>query len=156
MKFDWQQIRSEYEAGSSQSALSKKYNVSRKAIQKHILKETWTQDLGKAINNAVQMKVAGIVTSCDFAKKAEAIDAEAEKRVEIVRNHREEWQSVRQLSREAAKEKNFEKAKLAKITAETIQIIQSGERKAWGLDQLMAVNNTTNTNMPQVTLIIEN
>ena len=30
---------------------------------------------------------------------------------------------------------NFEKAKLAKITAETLMLIQNGERRAWGMDK---------------------
>jgi hypothetical protein len=30
--------------------------------------------------------------------------------------------------------KAFDRAKLAKITAETLMIVQNGERKAWGLD----------------------
>lgn len=55
-------------------------------------------------------------------------------RAEINDRHRKEWNAARQLSYEAIKNKDFERAKLAKITSETIRIIQDGERKAWGLD----------------------
>lgn len=55
-------------------------------------------------------------------------------RVEVIVRHRTEWQQHKLLLDEAIRDADFEKAKLAKITAETIAIRQSGERKAWGLD----------------------
>lgn len=57
-----------------------------------------------------------------------------EMRAAVLDRHRKEWQAPRQLSYEAVKGRDFEKAKLAKITAETLMLIQSGERKAWGMD----------------------
>jgi hypothetical protein len=39
-------------------------------------------------------KVAGLVATCNQAKKAEAIDAEAEKLAEVQRRHRKEWEQV--------------------------------------------------------------
>jgi hypothetical protein len=43
MTHDWNAIRKDYEQGSlSQSALAKKYDVSRTAIQKKATKEAWT------------------------------------------------------------------------------------------------------------------
>lgn len=55
-------------------------------------------------------------------------------RAEIIERHRKEWSVSRGLVGEAVKQRDFERAKLAKITSETIKIIQEGERKAWGLD----------------------
>ena len=40
-RFDWESIRAEYEVGASQSDLSKRYGVSRTAIQKRIRAEGW-------------------------------------------------------------------------------------------------------------------
>mgnify|MGYP002619561445 CR=1 FL=1 len=61
-------------------------------------------------------------------------DVAVKLRAEIADRHRKEWQAARKLSYEAIQAKDFERAKLAKITSETIKIIQEGERKAWGLD----------------------
>ena len=38
----WEDIREEYEGGTSQASLAKRYGVSRKAVQNHIIKEGWT------------------------------------------------------------------------------------------------------------------
>lgn len=57
-------------------------------------------------------------------------------RAEVIAKHRREWGIPRGLVSEAVGSRNFDKAKLAKITSETLQIIQKGERTAWGLDSL--------------------
>ncbi|MEN6549439.1 MAG: hypothetical protein ABFE07_25620 [Armatimonadia bacterium] len=65
-----------------------------------------------------------------------AIDA----RAAMLDRHRREWAAPRAMSAEAVKMREtrpgeaFDRAKLAKITAETLKIVQDGERKAWGLD----------------------
>lgn len=61
-------------------------------------------------------------------------DTAVEMRDAVLERHRKEWGAPRKLSYEAIQNNNFEKAKLAKITAETLMLIQSGERKAWNLD----------------------
>lgn len=59
---------------------------------------------------------------------------------ELLNRHRREWLAPRAMSSEALKirdsdpVKAFERAKLAKITAETLKLVQDGERKAFGLD----------------------
>jgi hypothetical protein len=61
-------------------------------------------------------------------------------RAEMLARHRSEWGTVTALiaeaieGREADPVQAFNRAKLAKITAETIALSQAGERKAWGLD----------------------
>lgn len=61
-------------------------------------------------------------------------DTAIEIRKAVLERHQKEWSAPRTISYEAIKERNFEKAKLAKITAETLLLIQSGERKAYGMD----------------------
>jgi len=63
-------------------------------------------------------------------------DTPVNQRAEVISRHRREWAVVRGLSGEAIKGRDFERAKLAKITSETLKIMQDGERKAWGLDAL--------------------
>jgi len=133
-RYDWETIRAEYEAGASQSELAKRYGVSRKAIQKHIQAETWMQDVSGAINRLTEAKVAGVVAGCDPKKKAEALDRAADAKAEVIRRHKTEWEEHKRIIQDALKDDgDFEKAKLAKILAETLKIRQEGERKAWGI-----------------------
>ena len=59
---------------------------------------------------------------------------------EVLERHRREWAAPRGLSAEAMRlrdsepGKAFERAKMAKITAETLKLVQDGERKAYGID----------------------
>lgn len=52
----------------------------------------------------------------------------------ILNRHRKELDGSRNIIYEAIRNKDFEKAKLGKITAEALCIVQNGERKAWGFD----------------------
>lgn len=140
---DWDTIRAEYEAGGSQAEVARRHGVSRGAIQKHIAAEGWTQDVEPAIQRKVAEKVAGVVAACDPKKKADAIDAEASRRADVVGRHRDEWDEHKSLVDTAIGTKDFETAKLAKITAETLKIRQEGERKAWGLDAAAQQVNVT-------------
>ena len=62
-------------------------------------------------------------------------------RTELLGRHRKEWDEVRRLFYRSVKEAEnsfgFETAKFAKISAETIELIQRGETRAWGLDGLL-------------------
>ncbi len=132
-RFDWEQIRAEYEAGSSMGQLAKKYEISKPAISQRAKRECWTQDISGAVNRLTEAKVNGLVNTVNPQKKAEALDAAAEKKAEVILRHQQEWDVHRKLMNEALTEDDFEKAKLAKITAETLRIRQEGERKAWGI-----------------------
>ena len=63
-------------------------------------------------------------------------DTPVDQRADVIARHRREWSMVKALSGEAIKSRDFERAKLAKITSETVKIWQDGERKAWGLDAI--------------------
>ena len=124
---DWDAVRAEYEGvGKSQSALAKKYGVSRKAIQNHIATEGWQRDISQALQTATDVKVAGVVAGCDPKKKQKAIDAESTKRAAVTVRHRAEWDDHETLVNRAIKERDFDVAKLAKITAEALKIRQEG------------------------------
>lgn len=130
---DWETIRAEYEAGASQSDLSRRHGLSRTAIQKHIRAEGWMQDVSGTINRLAEAKVAGVVAGCNPQKKAEALDRAADAKAAVMRRHKEEWKRHQALIDEALGAGDFDKAKLAKITAETLKIRQEGERRAWGI-----------------------
>jgi hypothetical protein len=145
---DWQAIRAQYEAGGEAGtcrALARRHGLSHTAIAKRARAEGWTQDLEPAIQRKVTAAVAGAVSAGHPQKAAEAIDAEAARRAEVLKRHREEWNGARErlysglrAHKEAAsrdaKVLAFEDLKAAKISAETLQIMQAAERKAWRLD----------------------
>lgn len=131
--YDWETIRAEYEAGESQSALSKKYEVSRTAIQKRIRAEGWMQDVTGAIDRLAEAKVAGVVAGCNPKKKAEALDAAADRKAAVIRSHREAWEGFEQEVEQALAAENFTRLKCLKIASETLRNVQECERKAWGI-----------------------
>jgi len=151
---DWETIRAEYETGATQSMLSRQHGVSRTAIQKHIEAEGWSQDVEPVIQRKVAEKVAGIVAGCNPKKKAAALDAEAGRRADVVQRHRDEWEEHKDIVDTAIGTKDFEAAKLAKITAETLKIRQEAERKAWAIDQHtpQVTNITVSNGGPTATL----
>lgn len=142
---DWERIRIDYETGSTQSELARRYGVSRSGIQKHIQKENWQQDISGAVDRLVEAKVAGVVAGCNPKKKAEALGAAAEQKAAVIERHRQEWEEQERLSKQAIVNADFEMAKLAKITAETLKIRQEGERKAWGISDHGAGEQTITT-----------
>ena len=61
-------------------------------------------------------------------------DAAVDARAQILKRHRTEWVAPRNQVYKALKSTDIDQAKLAKLAAETLKLIQDGERKAWGLD----------------------
>lgn len=143
---DWERIRAEYETGSTQSELSRKYEVSRKAIQKHIASESWVQgDVRETVERLAEAKVAGVVAGCDPQKKAEAIDAAAEKIVALKRGQHDRVAKLVEKWNAAVDSGNFEDAKLVKISAESLKLINEEERKAHGIKDVMVEPERTYT-----------
>lgn len=75
----------------------------------------------------------------DEVAAAEAAKEVSEKhavdiRADVLRRHRMEWSAPRKLIYEAVQKRDFELAKLAKIAGETLQIVQVGECRAFGLN----------------------
>lgn len=65
-----------------------------------------------------------------------AAEVAIDMRAQLLDRHRREWGAIRQLVYRNLKAGEFNgQCKLAKISAETLQIVQSNERKAYGLDK---------------------
>ncbi len=97
------------------------------SVEAHLLAnkhKTTMQELGPSLSLQNQ----------DEAERQTTELAAVEARTNIITRHRTEWNAPRQLAYEAVKTRDYNKAKLAKIAAETLKIVQEGERKAWGLD----------------------
>jgi hypothetical protein len=132
-RFDWEKIRAEYEVGATMGELAKKHGVSKAAISKHARAQGWTQDISDAVNRLTAAKVNGIVDTVNPEKRAEALSNAASAKAAVIARHKQEWENHQRLIDEALAREDFNAAKLAKITAETIRIRQDGERKAWGI-----------------------
>jgi len=150
----WQDARLYYEAGANQQATADKFGVSRKAIQKKIESEGWTQDLEQAIRRKVAEKVALMSHSATTEQTVAAIDAEAERRVAVNKRHEQLWAQATTLHQDAVGKKG-EDGKLhpdpalqraAKLNADTVAIIVAGERKVYRLEETGA----TDTIPPEV------
>ncbi|EFO7976651.1 hypothetical protein HO291_003507 [Salmonella enterica] len=66
-----------------------------------------------------------------------------EERKRVLERHRKEIDLPRKLAYQAVQSNNFETAKLAKISSETLRNLQDMERKAWGIDRQETGNNIT-------------
>lgn len=129
----WETVRAEREAGASFPELAAKWGVSHTAIIKRSKLGNWGdgQDVAAVIRRKVSEKVSGIVSTENPKKKAEAIDAAADKSAAIVAIHRQEWADHR--DRFGSVPEDFDQGKLAKISVEMLKIRQEGEARAWGL-----------------------
>lgn len=96
--------------------------------------KTKMSDLGKPLDDAAAAREVSADVSNDFA-----VDV----RAQVLERHRKEWAAPRQIAYQAIKEatgergdvaKAFERAKLAKITSETLTLIQGGECRAYGIN----------------------
>lgn len=116
----WKKDAVAYRAGQMSEAAQRAADLFRHKLE----------DFGPEVSAGQQQEVAE-QTVGEFALEA---------RAKLLDRHRQEWAAPRAMSAEAVRQRDanptlaFEKAKLAKITAETLKLVQDGERKAWGLD----------------------
>lgn len=89
-------------------------------------------DLGKPLSDDVAAAEVAAAASQEFA-----VDV----RAEVLARHRKEWAAPRKVAYEALQQAGkgdvaggFERAKLAKITAETLTLVQVGECRAFGIN----------------------
>ena len=103
-------------------------SLSAKLTMANMRARSFEKDVAKALktNEALQ-------------KKLDAAEAKAA----VITRHQREWDRHQSIMDEALSEGSFDKAKLAKITAETIKIRQEGERKAWGIVDKTALDHTS-------------
>lgn len=151
----WAIARAKWEADPlvTFEELGKEYGVSKQAVQKRAKEGGWVRRAdGMAqlaarahakADELVDRKVDAVVEH----KRPEAEGSRVAVRAQILERHRNEMNASRKKVYEALQNGDFEKAKLAKITAEALQIIQSSERKSWGLDaaDASAAGATNNT-----------
>jgi hypothetical protein len=89
-------------------------------------------ELGKPLSDEVAAAEASREVAQEFA---------ADVRADVLDRHRKEWAAPRKVAYEALQQAGkgdiaggFERAKLAKITAETLTLVQVGECRAYGIN----------------------
>lgn len=87
--------------------------------------KTKMSELGKPLDDSVAAAEASRELADGFA-----VDV----RAQVLDRHRKEWAAPRKLAYEAVQKRDFELAKLAKITSETLTLVQGGECKAYGIN----------------------
>lgn len=104
-------------------------------------------ELGKPLDDGVATQEAAKEAALEFA-----VDV----RAQVLDRHRREWSAPRKIAYDAIQQSGkgdvagaFERAKLAKISAETLTLIQSGECRAFG------INHETRAADSQTVVVVE-
>lgn len=114
------------EADKSSAEAAEQAAALTKALKAARTDESVRADVREAV---AQVSEAGRKAAVERADQT-AVDL----RAKLLDSHRKEWMAVRSIVWDAIQRKDFERAKLGKITSEAMRLIQDGERKAWGLD----------------------
>lgn len=125
--------------------VAEEVGVPHRAIERWSHAEGWAKrkaDMSERAHAAAdnykgKLSELGPEITTEQQKQAETDAAEetaVQLRAQVLERHRKEWSISRVLVSEAVKARSFDKAKLAKITSETLKIVQDAERKAWGID----------------------
>lgn len=143
----WQEIRAKREIeGRNLQELAKEYGVSHQAISKRAKKEGWDDGSNheEAIRRRVAKKVARLNATSSPTKLNEAIEAEAQRRAELIERHRAEWESLRNLELRAIADKDdkdrIDKARALKLLVDQMVARQNQERKLWGVDVELSID----------------
>lgn len=150
----WAALRIRYESDpdATPMILAKEFGVAATTISGKVFKEGWRKvepdlkGMSKAALDEYKKRRALLKAPTEETLNALADEITAEfaaaARAELLERHQKEWNAPRTLAYQAMQEKNFDLAKLAKISTETLTNIQNGERKSWGLDK--GTGNETN------------
>ncbi len=133
-----------YEAGRGTiKQIAAEIGVSRRTIERWSALDGWervnnTQELSERAHR-IASRLSEIPENANLEDREKVIKEVTEQqaideRADLLVRHRREWQLSRVLMAEAVRERSTDKAKMAKVIAETTSITQKGERLAWGLD----------------------
>lgn len=141
----WQKLRALWEADPAMTFVdvAKISGVSKQAVQKKAGKEGWKKisDQGDLARRAYDRADTALLRNPpqegDPTPSLASVLAETavDLRARVIERHRKEWDDARNNVYKAIQLSDYEKARLGKITAESLKIIQDGERKAWGFDK---------------------
>lgn len=138
----WSSIRQQYETDPrlSFADLASQFGISKQAIHKRATAENWARvvslaELAARAQTKADRLVDGRVDAARLSSiRDTGIEEAASRRAAVLDRHRKEADGPRKIAYQALQTGDIEKAKLAKIVAESLKIVQELERKAWGLD----------------------
>ncbi|EKK5568025.1 hypothetical protein PN823_004445 [Enterobacter hormaechei] len=140
--------RAIYEANPKMTllGLSEQTGLSFGSIKRYSRHENWQKKTD--FQRLQETYKENLPANANEVQKREAIEQltvehALTERKRLMERHRKEWDLPRRLAYEAVKNNNFETAKLAKISSETLRNIQEMERKAWGIEKAEPENNIT-------------
>lgn len=133
-----------YESGrKTVKQIAVEIGTSSRTVERWARADSWkrvqnTPELSERAHR-VASRLAQIPEDAQPEERQQAVEAVTEQqaideRAALLVRHRREWQVSRALLAEAVRERSNDKAKMAKVVAETTAITQRGERQAWGLD----------------------
>ncbi|PTD95833.1 helix-turn-helix domain-containing protein [Pseudothauera lacus] len=142
----WTIVRQKYETDPrlSFSDLASQFGVSKQAVHKRATAEKWERvvslaELAARAQTKADHLVDGEVDAARLASIRESgVDEAAARRAAILERHRREVDGPRKIVYQALQSGDVEKAKLAKVIADSLKTVQDLERKAWGLDAVVA------------------
>lgn len=132
--------------------IAEETGISLPTIKRYSSREGWNKSRVsdvERLQESYKAKLPVDPTADDRQAAQDAVVAEMAitERKRLLDRHRKEWELPRRLAYQAVQTNNFDTAKLAKISSETLRNIQDMERKAWGIDK--------NEGEPSVTVVIE-
>lgn len=132
----WQEARERREAGDKISAIAAWLEVDQALVSRKAKQEGWGNgiDLEGIVHRKVTERAVKRLAGNEKLTVAQSIDIIAQRRADVEERHQDEWAQHKPILDEAINQRDFDLAKLAKMTAETIIVRQNGERKAWHLD----------------------
>jgi transposase len=113
------------EGGWKPNGLQSMAGLSRQAAELANKLKVKMSELGKPMSDEVALKEAG-----QELAEGHVVDV----RAAVLDRHRKEWSAPRKIAYEAMQSGDFDRAKLAKISSETLQLIQMGECRAYGMN----------------------
>ncbi|EPT1451894.1 hypothetical protein ACVOZ6_003482 [Escherichia coli] len=140
--------RAIYEADPKKTLLqvSEETGISFGSIKRYSRNEDWQKKTDfDRLQEEYKRQLPENPTEADRRAIADSltVDHALTERKRLLERHRKEWELPRRLAYQAVQNNNFDTAKLAKISSETLRNIQDMERKAWGIDVKEPENNIT-------------
>lgn len=130
-------------------SVAEEVGATARALTRWSQAESWTKrkgDMSERAHAAADTytgKLAELGSEITIEQQKQAEEAAIEEtaiqlRAALINKHRKEWDAVRALlykgMGQAKNSSGFDASKFAKISAETLKIIQESERRSWGID----------------------
>lgn len=148
---DWEAIEKEYRSGAlSIAEIARQHDITHPAILKRAKRFGWSRDLSTEVRKRIRQKLVTDSVTSNNIDETEVTEAAAERGAEIIRLHRRDISSLRELEEQLIKELKDGPTKLY-LAQYQGQIIE----KIVGLtaaERAMAANNLANVQHKRIQL----